>query len=330
MLSKVTTSKRLPGLDLLKSILAVMIVVRHTGLISLAPLKGTELSWTPFSLTAIAYMNLQNLAVPTFMMISLWLFCKKRVESPSYFSKRISRLFEIILFWWAIYALVGAFTPYSLFPKTISGYLAIPFIDGAMYFLGSMIVQILLIEVIVRLLERVNPRLEGTILIASIIIGFLVSIVVRLWVLDAPGVISLIADHGHIVFFAYGPTALLLVRKSNKEASIILLLISLGMTVLYWVVQIPISELMVMPTLRFFQFGYLYPPVVFLAALLLILFSQVNKENGKVIKAISPWVLGIYLVHPIIIPLARPLLGKWMLVDNMPGGGFTCLGSFLY
>lgn len=216
MSSNVTESKRLPGLDLLKAILMLMIVARHTGLISFWPTPGTELSGSVAALLQALYLSFQNLAVPCFMLISLWLYAEKRKVRKDYYKKRIIRLFEIVSFWWVIYASATLFLPgYPGFSKTWLGIALLPFIDGALYFIASLIIQITAIELIVKLIERVNNRHEKLILIVFLTVGFIAAYLGIKYIIPLPGIAGRFAGLGPLIFCAYGPAALVLSRFSK-------------------------------------------------------------------------------------------------------------------
>lgn len=346
--TEMTQPKRMPGIDLLKLILAIMIVARHTALVSIAvpdgafpktsgdPYDTALLSiivppgaeWTidPFVIGNLIYMNLQNLCVPLFMLISLWFFAKKRVDNPGYFKKRVCRLIQVIGFWWAIYALVGAFTSYDLFPKTIMGYIAIPFVDGAMYFLGALFIQVLFIELIVRICEKLSPKYELVILIGSLIIGVVIQLSLRDMMLNLPSIIGLIAKHGVPLFFSYGPAALILVKRSNLEALSIIGFIGSLAIILYWVDIYMLSGASYPGALAFFQIKYGTPHTVFIAAVIMLLFARTKRDNSQLVSTLSSLVLGIYLIHPIMVVFLKKYINiKQFYYVGEDGGAVASL-----
>lgn len=305
--------KRLHGLDILKLILAIMIVARHSGLISVVPAQGYESLSNPYAFAWYLYMNLQGLAVPVFMLISLWFFAKKREGNPAYFKKRIVRLLQVLGFWWVVYGLVATFTSYSLRFDSIFGYLGMPFFDGALYFLGGLILQVCAVELITRLLDRLPKNYELGTLVALFSLTALLTLFLASLLLDMSTPLTAGLNMSGRWFLAYAPAAMLLARRTKKEALLTLGIVGFSAYVIYWAYLFGVAEVFQPTTLEnIFKTGYDRPQVLFFAAVVILLFIQIRQEPPpQAISKLSEITLGVYLIHPLLIPqLQRFLYSK--------------------
>lgn len=89
------------GVDFLRAIFSIAIVADHSGLFTLATVRGVN------TVTNLLYANFSYVAVPTFFQISLFLFYLKseKVEFYKFFQKRIIRLISLYFFWVIAFAL---------------------------------------------------------------------------------------------------------------------------------------------------------------------------------------------------------------------------------
>lgn len=192
--------KRNLGIDLLKAILAIMIMARHSAVISAAPVEGAG-AGTLVPLVKFAYYSLQNMCVPVFMIVSLYFYTQKRTVNKSYFKKRIGRLLQILCFWWPVYYLLTRFTSFPLVPNSVLGVFLMPFLSGALYFLGGLVFCVLCIEIIMRVKEKLPERYENQTLISFTIIGFALSTFLRDFPPYNSALLTQIIGMGPLTFF---------------------------------------------------------------------------------------------------------------------------------
>jgi len=83
-----TDSTRNAGIDILKAVCIVLVVIWHTQPVTEAMLPGPSmvLSATRY-LIRFFYWDISLLAVPTFILISLYLFVGKLSEAGDYWKK---------------------------------------------------------------------------------------------------------------------------------------------------------------------------------------------------------------------------------------------------
>lgn len=151
-MGKRTQSNRNLGIDLLKAILAIMILCRHAALVSILLNQGA--SWMQAApMAKFVYFFIQGMCVPLFMVVSLFFYVQKRATNKSYFKKRLVRLIQIICFWWPVYFILTQTTEFPLVPDNALGAVLIPFLNGSMYFLGGIVFSVLCIELIEKIIE---------------------------------------------------------------------------------------------------------------------------------------------------------------------------------
>ncbi len=117
-----TNQARDGGLDIIRAISIVLVVIWHIKPItaSMLPDHTAIVLWGGRAIEFF-YLNISLLAVPSFILISLYLFVRKLSEDKNYWQKRFLRLFQIYVFWvgiqFILYLLTGGPLPLPL--KTI-------------------------------------------------------------------------------------------------------------------------------------------------------------------------------------------------------------------
>lgn len=161
------------GIDIIKAICIVMVLFWH-----LQPISGGILPYNNYAsflgkeAIRLFYYNITLLAVPTFILISLYLFINKASHIENYWKKRSIRLIQIFLFWvciqFILYLLLGGKLPLPL--KTIipRGGPAIPYIGSSMsYFLFILILFTIWTFLFLKLAEKIKLILSIVIVALS-------------------------------------------------------------------------------------------------------------------------------------------------------------------
>lgn len=117
-----TEPTRDAGLDIVKAACILLVVVWHLQPVNAGMLsQGTTLALWAERILQFFYLNISLLAVPSFVLISLYLFIRKLSEDGDYWKKRFLKLFQIYVFWvgiqFMLYLLTGGPLPLPL--KTI-------------------------------------------------------------------------------------------------------------------------------------------------------------------------------------------------------------------
>lgn len=99
------TIKRDLGLDLLKALSICLVVVWHVKPIMFERLGPGKAFFILQGLNVTFWREVTLVAVPTFYIVSLYLFLKKACGGMAYFRNRTRRLIYIFLFWTAVHCL---------------------------------------------------------------------------------------------------------------------------------------------------------------------------------------------------------------------------------
>ena len=100
--------KKINGIVYLKAFLPLLVIAWHARFLGISGIMRVKDVYIP-SITDIVYINIVNLAVPIFFLISFYLYLVKRKPSGNtkYLIKRVGKLVGIFLIWRAIYFIFG-------------------------------------------------------------------------------------------------------------------------------------------------------------------------------------------------------------------------------
>jgi hypothetical protein len=110
------------GIDIIKAISIVLVLIWHIQPVTkeMLPSNSQTALWCNEALNFF-YINLTLLAVPAFILVSLYLFINKVSQIENYWKQRLVRLIQVFLFWvciqFILYLLLGGKLPLPL--KTI-------------------------------------------------------------------------------------------------------------------------------------------------------------------------------------------------------------------
>jgi hypothetical protein len=117
-----TFQSRNAGIDIIKAISIVLVLIWHIQPVTKEMLSSNyQTALLCSEALNFFYINLTLLAVPTFILVSLYLFITKACRIDDYWKQRLMRLIQVFLFWvciqFILYLLLGGRLPLPL--KTI-------------------------------------------------------------------------------------------------------------------------------------------------------------------------------------------------------------------
>jgi len=161
-------------LDALKGLAIVLVLVLHVVPLTYVPRSGGVIHWPEAALhlsSTLFYMYICRLAVPIFFVVSLLLVLESPRPTVLLARRRLVRLFELLMFWAAVYWLAG--WPQSAPAKgSLRVYLGTLYRNGSLYFL----VDLGVLTVIIVLLRLIQSKLPGDALDAIAIVGLGLSV----------------------------------------------------------------------------------------------------------------------------------------------------------
>lgn len=166
---------RLASLDRLKAILITFVVIWHAR-----PWLLTGSSFFPArALLGFFYFYITTLGVPTFILVSLYLYYQHVGPGTGYFYRRISRLAIVYAFWVGVQWIISYISTYKLAMPSLSTLLdggpGIPGVGGSVfYYLADLIILTALAEVYAKLSRRCAAYVGGV--LACWVVAYIVFI----------------------------------------------------------------------------------------------------------------------------------------------------------
>lgn len=168
------------GLDTIKAVSILLVVIWHIqpvrigGMFSSAPAAVLSLE----SVVRFFYLHITLLAVPAFLLVSLYLFILKSLQQPVYWKKRLIRLVQIYIFWvgvqFILYLLLGGGLPLPLKTVFRSGGPDLPIGPSIFYYLFILMECTVLAALFLRLPEKLK-QIVAIIIVAVSLIHFSIS-----------------------------------------------------------------------------------------------------------------------------------------------------------
>jgi hypothetical protein len=147
------------GFDYLRVILCIFVVALHTGILGWALFIVPTSGVTSITLKDIVFVNIFYVAVPAFLLLSLFLYVHNMKNKIGYFRKRVVYLVTIYIFWSLIYMGLsdGGITVSKLLDARyiISGG---NLLFGLPYFLFDLILLIIITEGLLYVKQKVSER----------------------------------------------------------------------------------------------------------------------------------------------------------------------------
>ena len=161
------------GIDIIKAICIVLVLIWH-----LQPISGGMLPYNNYAAflgreaIRLFYHNITLLAVPTFILVSLYLFINKASHIENYWKKRSIRLIQIFLFWvciqFIVYLLLGGKLPLPLNTIIPGGGPELSYVGASVfYFLFILILCTMWTFLFLKLAEKIKLILSIVIIALS-------------------------------------------------------------------------------------------------------------------------------------------------------------------
>ena len=296
--------KRINGITYLKAFLPFLVIAWHVRFLGLSGIMQVQEVYIP-SIADVVYINIVNLAVPIFFLISFYLYLIKRKSSGDnykYLIKRIINLFEIFVIWRAIYVIFGIGNLWIPSRGIIINLYHLLFGGGdtLLYYILLLIYFLITIEIIISVCERLKWRVK-----AVAVIGLTFSLVVLLICYFIPEYLKYEALRyfSPIAFIPLVFIAILIVENKtiiNIKFALTLFAIGVALAVIEWIL-IPDSKYISQGVYAVALPIYSRLSQIVIASAIFILMLNIKKEPSKIVLLLSNVSLYAYCVHQIII-----------------------------
>jgi surface polysaccharide O-acyltransferase-like enzyme len=325
------------GFDYLRILFALFIIAWHIKLLGMdelfSPMKGSN--FIP-SLSDIIYCNIFLVAVPLFILVSLFLYIFNHKTKKNYFVKRSKHILFLYVFWTLVTTiglLVASRIGLSVALKqviTLHEIFSVEYIlsggNSVTYFLIEILIMTLIVEVMLQLKQRIKPIHFNilTVLLfgVSCILMAVMSTISGLF--DSHIAFLFLVYYSPLNFLPYPFLALILYDLYNRNSSILnrwqnmlIFLVMVLLIIVEWK-TLPSNILLVADYFLLPQNSRL--SLVFASVLLFVFFINFNIYGGKTVKMLSETTLGVFLLHNFIIKI-YPYIIPGLVVyksNNMP------------
>lgn len=310
-----TDKTRDAGLDILKAVSILLVVIWHVRPISPTMVQDSyPAAFVVKYIIQFYYFNLTMLSVPSFVLISLYLFIGKLSEIENYWKKRFLKLFQIYMFWvgiqFILYLLLGGNLPLPLETIFRSGGPDLscgsfmPPMPSIFYYIYVLILCTLLAFLFVKLPEKIKLILSIVIVAASCLYFFI-----------APLYGITMDTRSMKNFYVYIPAAYYLYHYKDKFVQyrwlyLIMFLLS------------TVAEQMLMDMTSAFGRVSVFFGTLFLVSVLMSGWSDASRP----IRFLSKYSLGIFALHPywliVVLSIYSVLRGKdrFLMPQSLPEG----------
>lgn len=303
-------NERLHGLDLLKTVMLVGVFSIHSTLFYYradAPFAGMN-GWVWLF---DAYILFVSSAVPALLAISLYLFLARRLHDAGYFRTRIVRLLVIVGFWWPVYAVVGPVVGYRGFTHDIVGVLTMPLTDGGLYFLGTVVLLTVWLELLIRMRRPGQHKLWMLTAYASLVVAHTIVIAAFALLPAHPAHVRKLIDLGPLMFVPLAPAVLLIVSsKCRARALAVVVSTAVMFEVVFGLVSGSLIDMLSGVPGNYFVMSYVHPLSTGVASSLLVLALRCNRKPPVWVSTVARYSLGAYLVHILVYPVVAALLAR--------------------
>ena len=280
-----------------------MVIAWHARFLGVSGIMRVKDIYIP-SITDIVYINIVNLAVPIFFLISFYLYLLKRKTSDNtkYLLKRIGKLAGIFLIWRAIYFIFGIGNLWLPNRGLILNLYHLLFGGGdtLLYYIQLLIYFLIIIEFICCLSEKIKLNIK---IVASV--GLVLSTLLLIICYFLSGFIKYEALRyfSPIAFIPLVFISMLLINvKREIDIKYIIAFFSLG-------VVFAIAEWLILPDSAYISLGsyavampiYSRLSQIVIAASLFCVFLKITKDPHKIVVRLSEVSLYAYCIHQIFI-----------------------------
>lgn len=297
--------KYFDSFDYLRVFFALSIVAWHTKIFGPTTLVTSHFS---FNLKEFFYGNIFLVAVPVFAQISLFLYLYNRETKKNYFSKRIIHLATLYVFW------------ISLIVLLFYGAGSIPVIKTPEFWLSGgrtplyFLVVLMITTIITEIFLVLKKYLKNSLFIAFCFFSFVVSTGAILFKTSLLPLIpgeywQIFMSHwSPINFIPYIFTSFIFLDLYNKDCfkrknikfETIISLIVIAIIIYF--------EYKLLPSLTYLKYEMIIPSysrlsIVLSTVLVMYIFLNKNYDPPKIIKFLSGYTLGIYILHLFVMNL---------------------------
>ncbi len=306
-------SHEIAGFTWLKCILPIFVILVHYREIWTLSLAIPTEHYQP-TLQDILFMNVASLAVPLFIVMSLYLYVGKRQnnlnDGLAYLGKRLVHLGMLFVIWRAIYACFGIGSLWitergvvrNLYHWILGGG------DTALYFLEILMGLILLEEILLQVVGRLKTKVAVVSNLAVFLLACL--LLASAYYLPYPANVEALRHFSPFAFLPYVPLAWILHKINDsaikmKKTDIGLFVVAISLVVYEW---------FILPSKVYLDNGYFcampsYARLssVFLSAFI-IRFSLRIPNSHAWAKTLAGVSLYVYCVHQIFITVTPKVM----------------------
>ncbi len=299
---------KIHGFTWLRVILSWMIVIWHGHFLGISPAMTVQKRYVP-NLLDIFHMNIVQLGVPLFLLISLFLFIRKETKKqlkPGYLGNRLLHFAVVYFVWRFVYfcfSIGNLWVSARGIPRNI--YHLIFGADTVLYFFVELIWMTGVTALFNHFLKTSTPRQK--LILYSLGGGVSLVLTSSLYFLPLGLRIETLRYFSPIAFLPYlffAQILYLLVYNYSKYLNILSfwgVLLSLGFIVLDW---------LILPSAVYLQngigaaiTGYGRCSLVFSSVTVFLCFLKIESPPPRVINNLSDISLYVFVIHPLAIRL---------------------------
>ena len=304
-------AKREPYLDCLRIMATFAVIILHTASQYWYAVEVGTYEWRVFSF----YDGMVRWSVPVFVMISGALFLGRNISIDKLFKKNVARIVAAFVFWSALYAVVNVITGRSGLKNALR-----EFVEGPTHL--WFLFMITGLYILVPLLKKIVANDETTkyFVLISLIFTFVLPYAISILSLYseklgsiASGIIKSMDFYftlGYVSYFVYGYYFSRINVNGKKNLLVCLLGIAGLFVTLFAYVIFPVSEKY---TASVFH-ANMTVNVMLVSVSIFIFFKNSKRLNNmnnvaNLLKILSEYSFGAYLVHAMVITQLNHILG---------------------
>ena len=250
--------------------------------------------------------SVSRFCVPLFLMISGALLLGKSEPAKVFVKKRMSKILIPFVAWGIFYYAFDR--KFSLSSMSVDE-MSLSFLKGENHFHLWYLYLIIPIYLIIPLLQRVVSQLSTKILLYYICLSFVVTGIDKtamvFFDIDVP-----LYEAGFSVYLSYVVLGYLMIKRNLFQNHVKLMYV-LGGVGAFITFSGTYLHARMLGMYNGYFFDYTSVNVLFLTIGVTLFFLQVKAHASNLTLAISENSFGIYLVHPLFIYYARPVIELW-------------------
>ena len=303
MLSKNPAPRRVIYFDVLRIVAIFVVVAVHLSAMHWADVDVNSRAWFAFNL----YCTAGKWSVPIFVMISGALFLGREVSISAILKKNVARIATVFLSWSGCYALV-----YLVFRHAPLSVVLSQFITGHyhLWFLYMIVGLYLLIPLLRPIVQ--NETLMRYFLLLAFLFTFLLpqlALFTSFVSHEASTVIRTVIMYSYC-FFPLGFTIYYLSRRNfSRREEIVLYCVGIAALLFSIIAPAVLSRAQGAPNATFYNYNDLNvlctSVPIFVFAKQHLNFPRMGEKAYALLRKLSKYSFGVYLVHPMVIELLQ-------------------------